>query len=150
MKIHFICRGNVLRSLVAETYVKSLKLKDVECISSGVKVDLYDSTERGYFQNTLGLLERHGIARYAKQISHQLTQERVDSADVTVCVNQRAFDEAALIVTLPENTIIWDIVDIGEGRRAINKDVLSIRMSYEDEIYTEIKVRVDELVAHVR
>jgi len=137
MKIHFICRGNVLRSLVAETYVKSLELKDVECISSGVCIDMNDPMERRYFRNTLALLKRQGISKYAKEISDQLTQGRVDWADVTICVNQRAFNEAMAIVKLPKNTIVWDIEDIGEGSRAINKDILSTRMSYEEEIFIE-------------
>lgn len=150
MKIHFICRGNVLRSLIAEAYARSLNVKNTTCISSGVCVDLDDLTERGYFQNTIALLERHGISSYAKQLSHQLTQERVDSAGITVCVNQRAFDEALSIVTLPENTIIWDIVDIGEGGRAKDKDVADVRVIYEEEIYEEITTQVDQLVSMLK
>lgn len=146
MKIHFICRGNVLRSLVAETYVKSLGLEGISCISSGVNVDLNDPTERSYFKNTLALLARHRIVGYAKSTSDQLTQERVDDCDVTICVNERAFNEASAIVTLPENTITWDIVDIGEGMRAVDKDIPNIRISYEDEIYQEITALVDKLV----
>jgi protein-tyrosine-phosphatase len=145
MKIHFICRGNVLRSLVAEAYVKSLEVENVDCISSGVCVDLNDSVERGYFQSTISLLERHGISQYAKQTSDQLTQERVDGADVTVCVNVRAFDEASSLVNLPQDTIIWDVVDIGEGARALNKDIKETRIGYEEEIYAEITRHVNQL-----
>ena len=132
--------------MVAETYVQSSELKNIDCISSGVCVDLDDPTERGYFQNTIKLLERHGISKYAKSTSDQLTQERVDCADITICVNRRAFEEASEIVVLPENTIVWDIVDIGEGARVINKDILATRIGYEEEIYKEIAAKVSTLV----
>jgi protein-tyrosine-phosphatase len=142
MKIHFICRGNVLRSLIAETYLRSLMLPHVTVSSSGTNVNVTDPTEREYFANTIALFKRHGIKEYAKDTSHQLTQNRADNQDITVCMNQRVIDEAASLVELPKNTINWDIIDIGEGHRTVPED---IRL-YEEEILREIVARVDELV----
>jgi protein-tyrosine-phosphatase len=142
MKIHFICRGNVLRSLIAETYLRSLKLPNITVSSSGTNVDLTDPTEREYFANTIALFKRHNLEKYAKDTSHQLTQERADSQDVTICMNQRVVDEAKSLVTLPSNTINWDIVDIGEGHRTVPEDI----QLYEEEIFKEIVARVDRLV----
>lgn len=142
MKIHFICRGNVLRSLIAETYLRSLQLPHITVSSSGTNVDLTNPTEREYFANTIALFKRHDIERYAKDTSHQLTQERANSQDVTICMNQRVVDEANSLVDLPKNTINWDIVDIGEGHRTVPE---KIRL-YEEEIFKEIVARVDELV----
>jgi protein-tyrosine-phosphatase len=142
MKIHFICRGNVLRSLIAETYLRSLELPNITVSSSGTNVDVNDPTEREYFANTIALFKRHNLERYAKNTSHQLTQERTDSQDTTVCMNQRVVDEAKSLVDLPKNTINWDIVDIGEGHRTVPAD---IRL-YEEEIFKEIVARVDEFV----
>jgi protein-tyrosine-phosphatase len=142
MKIHFICRGNVLRSLIAETYLQSLKLPNVTVSSSGTNVDLTNPTEREYFANTIALFKRHNLERYAKDTSHQLTQERANDQDITICMNQRVVDEAASLVTLPEGTINWDIVDIGEGHRTVPEDI----RIYEEEIFREIAIRVDELV----
>lgn len=146
MNIHFICRGNVLRSLIAETYLRSLNLPNITVSSSGTNVDLTDPTEREYFANTIALFKRHGIEKYAKDTSHQLTQERADGQDVTVCMNQRVVDEARALVALPADTINWDIVDIGEGHRTVPED---IRL-YEEEIFKEITVRVDELIQQLK
>lgn len=142
MNIHFICRGNVLRSFIAETYLRSLELPHIITSSSGTSVDLTDPIEQEYFANTIGLFKRHGIEKYAKDTSNQLTQERVDGQDVTICMNQRVMDEAISLVDLPKNTINWDVIDIGEGHRTDPKD---IRL-YEEEIFREIAARVDELV----
>ena len=141
MKVHFICRGNVLRSLIAETYLRSLQLPSVVTTSSGTDVDLSSEEERAFFANTEDLFRRHAIGQYAKGTSDQLTQERTDNQDVTVCMNQRVVDEASTLVALPTNTINWDIVDIGEGHRIVSEDI----RTYEEEIFDEITAHVDEL-----
>jgi protein-tyrosine-phosphatase len=145
MKIHFICRGNVLRSLIAETYLRSLQLVNVTTISSGTNVTLSSEEERLFFANTIALFKYRGIEQYAKDTSHQLTQERTDCQDMTICMNQRVVDEANAIVVLPDNTLNWSIVDIGEGHRIISEDI----RAYEEEIFDEIVTRVDELVTQL-
>lgn len=145
MNVHFICRGNVLRSLIAEAYLRSLNLPNVTVSSSGTNVDLSSETEREYFANTMALFKRHGLEKYAKDTSHQLTQDRANGQDITVCMNQRVVNEAKNIVTLPDNTINWSIVDIGEGHRTVPDD---IRL-YEEEIFKEIAARVDKLAVRL-
>lgn len=143
MNIHFICRGNVLRSLIAETYVKSRQLDGINVISSGTNVNWDDPQEREYFANTLAVLERHGIKQFVKSRPNQLTQERIDkNHDIIVLMNRRVIDEAAKLVALPDDVLDWEIIDIGEGNRT---DVNS-RESYEEEIYQEIIQKVDDLL----
>lgn len=143
MNIHFICRGNVLRSLIAETYMKSLQLKNIDVISSGTNVNWKDPLEVDYFANTLAVLDKHGIKGHAKTAPEQLVQSRIDSHhDVIVLMNERVIDEAKTIATLPDNIQNWNIIDIGEGHR-IKKDR---RELYEEEIYHEITQKVNELV----
>lgn len=142
MNVHFICRGNVLRSLIAETYLKSLNLENVQVISSGTNVHWEDPQEREYFANTLAVLDTHGIKSFVKQQSEQLTQERIDDyRDVVVLMNQRVVDEANAIVQLPDTFYNWEIVDIGEGHRTDKSN----RESYQEEIYREITQQVDSL-----
>lgn len=144
MNIHFICRGNVLRSLIAETYLKSLNLEDVNVISSGTNVNWDDPQEREYFANTLAVFDKYDIRSFAKPRSEQLTQERIDSNhDIVVFMNQRVVDEAAGIIQLPKNSLNWEIVDIGEGHRTDSES----RESYEEEIYQEITQKVDGLMS---
>lgn len=142
MNVHFICRGNVLRSLIAETYLKSLDIAGINVISSGTNVNWDDPKEREYFANTLTVLDRHGIEPFAKSAPEQLTQQRIDSHhDIVVLMNQRVADEATDIVSLPVDAIVWGVVDIGEGQRIDHGN----RESYEEEIYQEITQKVDEL-----
>ena len=132
----------MLRSLIADTYLKSLNLKGIRAISSGTNVHWEDPQEQEYFANTLAVLDRHGIKSSAKPLPEQLTQERIDShCDIIVLMNQRVVDEAKAIVKLPGAIHNWEITDIGEGHR-INKDD---RKSYEEDIYQEITQKVNEL-----
>ena len=141
MRIHFICRGNVLRSLIAETYLRSLQLHNIIVTSSGTNVDLRSEEERKFFANTIALFKAHGIEEYAKNTSHQLTQSRADGQDLTICMNQRVVDEASKLVTLSRSTQNWGIVDIGEGHRIVAKNT----RQYEEDIFQEIVKKVDEL-----
>ena len=143
MHILFICRGNVFRSLTAETYLRSLELPNVTAESCGTNVNMDDSQEREYFNNTLALLERHDIRQFAKNESHKLSQASVDASDVVVIANQRAFDEAVQQVDLPQDTIILKVVDIGEGNRIATEDN---REELEELIYDELTYAVDEIV----
>ena len=147
MRIHFICRGNVLRSLIAETYLKSLQLEGVEASSSGTVTDIFRESDKPFFASTLKLLERHGIQSFAKAEAEQLTQARVDNQDITICMNQIVIDEAKSITTLPEDIINWDITDIGEGAR-MAKD--GNRLELEDAIYDEIVQKVDQLTPTIQ
>ena len=142
MNVHFICRGNVLRSLIAETYLKSLSIDSVNVVSSGTNVNWDDPQEREYFSNTLKVLKKHGIDSYAKKMPNQISQSRIDEySDLVVLMNDRVLDEACKLVNLPSDARNWMIVDIGEGHRTDHK----AREQYEEEIYQEIIDRVNML-----
>lgn len=148
MKIHYICRGNVVRSLTAEAYTKSLQLPDTEVTSSGTMADRHrdkDFTIK-HRKSTLALLDRHGLSSYAKSTSDQVSQDKINDQDLVICVNQRAYDEAAELVTLPRNTMVWHIDDIGEGQRILGGDD---RTKHEEAIFNEVKSNVNELLASI-
>lgn len=143
MVVHFICRGNVLRSFIAETYLKSLKIPDITVISSGVITDMYRESDKPFFDHTTRLLASHGLGKYTKLDSEQLTQQRIDMSDVIICMNDRVLAEAKNIVALPKHTITWDVTDIGEGTRVAKTEN---GREVEEVIYDEIITKVDELV----
>lgn len=145
MKIHYICRGNVVRSLMAETYTKSLKISNIEASSSGTVADRHrdrDFTIK-HRKRTIELLTRRGLDRFAKSTSDQASQEVIDAQDLIICVNERAYNEAMEIVNLPPNTIIWHVDDIGEGQRILTSED---RTQYEEAIYDEVRSNIDALL----
>ena len=145
MVIHFICRGNAFRSIIAEAYLNSLELKDLSVLSSGTAATLHKARNLASHRMTLELLEEHGIRGFAKVgYGDQLTQSRLDKADITVCMNQRVYDECLRCVTFPHSPRVWSVADIGEPGRI--SDVESERKLYREEAYQEILRNVERLV----
>ena len=101
-----------------------------------------------YYKMTLELLEKHGIREFAKSdYGDQLTQSRLDIADITVCMNQRVHDECLQHVTFPASPHIWSVADIGEPGRIAHTELESRR--YREEAYREIVMNVDRLISDI-
>jgi protein-tyrosine-phosphatase len=146
MIIHFICRGNSFRSIIAEAYLNSLEIKDSSVLSSGTTAASDRARNLAYYRVTLALLKKHGIREYAKAgYGDQLTQSRLEKADITVCMNQRVYDECLRCVTFPASPHIWSVADIGEPGRISNAE--SERKLYREEAYCEIVKNVDRLIS---
>ena len=148
MIIHFICRGNSFRSIIAEAYLNSLEIKNSSVLSSGTTAASHKERNLPHYGATLDLLEKHGIRKFAKDgYGDQLTQSRLEKADITVCMNQRVYDECLRCVAFPASPRIWSVADIGEPGR-ISKDVPE-RELYREDAYQEIISNVELLVSDI-
>jgi len=138
----------VFRSIIAEAYLNSLELEDWSVLSSGTTAALERTRNLGHYRMTLELLEKHGIREFAKAgYGDQLTQSRLEKADITVCMNQRVYDECLPCVTFPASPRIWSVADIGEPGRI--SDVESVRQLYREGAYQEIVKNVDRLISDI-
>src|SRR5215813_15362440 len=99
--VHFICRGNSFRSVIAEAYLNSLKFKNLRAVSSGTTAALDRTRNLRSYNETLGLLAKNGIREFAKAgYGDQLTPSRLAGTDVVICMNQRVYDEGQQLVSL--------------------------------------------------
>ena len=113
MKIHFICRGNVFRSFIAETYLRSLELQGVSTYSSGTVAERYKTANKQNHEVVQAVLREQGLSQYMKaDYGEQLTQQKLDEADINVFVypvsHQEAIDAG---LDIPSNVKVWNIAD---------------------------------------
>jgi len=148
MIVHFICRGNVFRSIIAEAYLNSLKFENLRAISSGTAAAVDRARNLAAYTETLELLSKNGIREFAKSdYGDQLTPSRLAGADVVICMNQRVYDECRRFVCLPAGTRIWSVADIGEPGRVAHTD--EGRTRYREEAYLEIVDGIGELITEL-
>lgn len=115
MVVHFICRGNAFRSIIAEAYLNSLNMPGLTVLSTGTVASQYKELNSVNFPKTLSLLQKHGIQQHAKDhYADDTTQEAIDKSDIIILLNEAAYNEAAGRFKLPGNAYVWDITDIGE------------------------------------
>lgn len=139
MRIHFICRGNGLRSIMAEAYIRSLR-PDIDVTSSGAVANTFIAQGLPVSVNALTVLREHGIDQLAKRERTQLTPVLLHDDDLVICMNQRVYDEAKTIVSLPATTQIWDVSDLGEGTRTYHNETEALAHVHDmfDEISDDI------------
>jgi protein-tyrosine-phosphatase len=148
MLVHVICRGNVLRSVIAEAYLNALRIPGITAISSGTVADIHRDRNAPNLPRIRKLLRRHGVAEFAKPVSgEQLTQQRLDTGNVTVCVNQIVHEEVCSLFTPAGALVIWDVADIGEAGRIPRNERDFDR--YLELVYGELTRHVDVLVAEL-
>lgn len=144
MTIHFICRGNVFRSRMAEAYLNSLRVPSLQAISSGALAEKYAQVNIVIEKDTIDFLKHRGLGKFSKPRWEQLTQEHLRAGNVTVCMSRLVYKESRGIAELPANTIVWDVKDVGEVE-PVPMNKLALARSYENTFH-EIKKQVDSLV----
>ena len=126
---HFICRGNVYRSRLAEAYAKSLLRddSDIQISSSGIEAKL--ALNGNVDVDAVKALEVDNLKHHLAPNWLQTTQELIDSLDVIVFMNDSVYDDASKLFNLPkEKCVTWHIKDV-------------------DNIYPQVKEQVDILMS---
>jgi len=145
MTVHFICRGNVFRSIIAEAYLRSLRLKGVDVLSSGTVAAKEKSRNEENHYRVRAMLKRHGIERFAKPAyGEQATQSLIDKSTIIVCVNRRVYEECSKLVKLPDDVVVWNVADIDEAEPvpATARD----REQFLEKTYLQIVDEITKLV----
>jgi protein-tyrosine-phosphatase len=144
MRIHFICRGNVYRSMMAEAYCNSLRLPGVQAVSSGTVAEANRTENEACLTQTADILTKHGLGDYVKHRGDQLTQERIDGSNVVVCMNRQIYDECQGVVRLPGHALIWDVGDW--TNETVPPATLEAQTAHTERTLNHLKEKVDKLL----
>ncbi len=129
--IHFICRGNVYRSRLAEAYAKSLLPANcnIEISSSGIQASLNLSGDVDV--DTVKALEADNLKKHLVPSWQQTTQKLIDSIDVLVFMSETVYEDAAKLYKLPKDRcVIWHIKDIDNIYPQVKEQVNMLMKSY--------------------
>jgi protein-tyrosine-phosphatase len=144
MHIHFVCRGNVYRSRLAEAYLRSKQLPSVAVSSSGIEV-AHDNSPISWV--SFRILQRNKLIPFMSPKPIQTTLERLYRADLVI------FMEEAHVTYVREHFgytsqvfQVWNISDIilGDLDATCDQDTAIIRAS--EVTYRKITDKVDELI----
>ena len=135
---------------MAEAYLRSLHIKNLEVISSGTVAEINADINGPLSIYARPVLEHHKILQYAKPMWDQLTPERLHPNDLVICMNQLVFYDCKDIAPLPGEVLVWNILDFNEYE-AIHQRVLSEseRVQYAEGVYQQIKKKIDDLVLNL-
>ena len=125
--IHFICRGNVFRSRLAEAYARSiLNAHKYQVQSSGIEAN---KALNGLVDlEAVKALEKDKLLGYLSPRYHQTTQDSLDTSDYIVFMSKSLHDQANKTYDLKnKEVLIWDIPDV-------------------DGVYSNIKAQVNRAV----
>jgi protein-tyrosine-phosphatase/8-oxo-dGTP pyrophosphatase MutT (NUDIX family) len=141
-KIHFVCRGNVWRSRLAEAYAKSLQHDNWDVTSSGIDADLFPNRQLGPWAK---IAERqHSLTSWFSDRSIQTTSELLQAQDIIVFMRGDVYADAQQRYEFnPAKSLTWDIKDRGDWAKN-----LSISQKRQ-RTFKHVKGNVERLISDV-
>lgn len=140
MVVHFVCLGNVYRSRLAEAYLNSKNLTDVEVISSGI--DAANNGNKPISWLTQRLFEIYKLIPFQKPNWTQTTKKLLDSANLTIFFDKKYYQYCVDKLKFHSNNFeIWKIADL-DG--SIQDHAEKIRVT--EEAFKIIQQKVNNLI----
>lgn len=146
MKIHFVCTGNAYRSRMAEAYLKSKKLPNVEVSSSGIEAE-------GTWAGTLALytmttMKKHHLESYLSKNWHQTTKDLLEDQDLVIFMSKHHEDFCLnKLKSRIKHFETWNIHDIPRTL-FVERDEAEINRIAE-ETFQKIKIKIDGLISSI-
>lgn len=149
--VHFVCRGNVHRSRLAEAYLRQLDLPGFVVSSSGVEALRYAPHATSRFTE-LVLKGHPELRRAMSKARTQTTAQLLERADVVVCLDKSVFDDAVRDYGLdPRKAMAWHVEDIDKrlGRTHQSAGDEAAVQGIEHDIFAKIRHECDKLAVYL-
>jgi protein-tyrosine-phosphatase/8-oxo-dGTP pyrophosphatase MutT (NUDIX family) len=150
-RVHFVCRGNIYRSRLAEAYAKSLKLPGYVFTSSGVETDTNPHTLLSPFARDVARTRR--LTAWLSKHKVQTTSELLKNQDIIVLMSKDVFDAASTNLNFDASkATVWGIKDLDTHfvRHKISKQDAAKAEQIVGQTARAIIERVDALLSDLR
>jgi protein-tyrosine-phosphatase len=148
MHIHFICTGNAYRSRLAESYLKSKKLKGIRVSSSGIHASRKKNGPICWY--ALRLLSKDYLIPYVKRSWHETTDLHIQKADYIIFMDEIHHNHVQKFMKLDGKRYeIWNIPDLDSIGITTYQHVFEKEQEmfkHTEETYKTIKAKVDTLI----
>lgn len=147
MSIHFVCTGNLYRSRLAEAYLKSKHLPNIEVSSSGTHAQIQQKGTIGWMTQRLAL--RHRLIPYLKENWSQTEAHHIENSDLVIFIGEHNYEYCLKNFTKPKKHEVWDIPDFDDKKSngmPINLDHEKEYVSISEDTYKLITEKVDNLI----
>lgn len=126
--IHFICRGNVYRSRLAEALARSILEEKNRAKISSSGIEAKKALNGDVSAETVRLLSEENLRHYLYPVWRQTTQEVIEDNELIVFMSQTLYAQAKEMFKIPKDKVqVWNIPD-------------------KDGVYPDIKNKVAELL----
>lgn len=149
MKIHFVCTGNFYRSRLAEAYINSKEIPDIEASSSGVESDYYFDENAPIAWYTMRLIYNSNLVPFLKKMPTQTTSELLASQDKVIFMTQYHYDFAKThFAYIGKNYEVWNIMDVDDFEEYPTFNDMD-KIAISEKTFQQIKEKVDALIAAI-
>lgn len=141
MKVQFVCTGNTFRSRLAEAYLKSKIISNLEITSSGISAD--DNLNGPICNYTFSLANTSHIENYLSKDWRVTNKSELEDQDRVIFMDNDQYLYCVNILNVNlTNYDVWNIPDVYD----VNKSPSSAELlSTAGDIFTKIKNKVDQL-----
>lgn len=147
MIVHFICRGNTYRSRLAEVYLSSKKLSNIQVFSSGIEADNNISGPITWYAQKI--IQQQNLVSFEKMVWDKTTRELLEKADFTIFMHKDIYDFCVNNLGFNSNNFeVWDIPDANEIEADWKTAGQEERVKITENFFEEIKKKIEELIAH--
>lgn len=110
IKIHFVCRGNIYRSRLAEAYLKSFQNPKWVISSSGIDAEKQKTIHTSPWAEATAI--QNGIAQWLTGTNTKTVQADLDDSDLIVFMSDDVYRDVQKTYTFNEDkSLVWHVKD---------------------------------------
>lgn len=153
MKIHFVCTGNVYRSRMAEAYLNSKQLPEIQATSSGIVADMSYDYDGPISWSAMRIIFKYALTPFMSMLPTQTTLEILNNANLIIFMksNHHTFSQNEL-GWVGTNYEVWEIADMdsSSGFENIEDYVRPEVIPLSEQTFDLIREKVDDLVKRLQ